>query len=354
MKTRIIQNEPDEPANDSNRRDRRRAERIQQPARPGWAAGARATGRPRSSAGSRSSCRVRDRQRRSAKQDRPEGSRRSASPPRRTIVDAAVRLRQAWQGEIVLIQRTTKTVDDPAFRAAIADVDRRARRLEAGQEGAVAVRSRERRSDLARPSHGAGHVRAAHGTYDEAALYIDARRAGRRRRPERASRNRRRGVRRLDREGTRQGDHRRRIAKAGLIAVPVTIADPAARARLAARGSALPLLLGLTAVFATMGLVSLPSQLDPARHAVNEVIAADRARRRRRLLAVLPAARARRARAPAGARRAALEAAAATSGRAVLDLRPDGDDRDGRHAPHRRQDVHVVRDRHDDRRRASP
>ena len=62
--------------------------------------------------------------------------------------------------------------------------------------------------------------------------------------------------------------------------------------------------------------------------------------------------REREERAAGAATTRALEAAAATSGRAVLDLRRHGDDRDGRHVPRRRADVHVVRDRHDRRRRA--
>ena len=77
--------------------------------------------------------------------------------------------------------------------------------------------------------------------------------------------------------------------------------------------------------------------------------AADRARGRRRLLDVLLEARAR------GAGRRAQRAGGARGscgdvGPLGAHLRPDGDRRDGRHVPHRRRDVRVVR-RRDDRRR---
>ena len=77
---------------------------------------------------------------------------------------------------------------------------------------------------------------------------------------------------------------------------------------------------------------------------------AGRPRRRRRLLAVLPASRARRAadgplqRAGAGDRGRDLRARRAR-------LRDDRGDRDGRHVPDRQRDVHVVRARHDHGRR---
>ena len=57
------------------------------------------------------------------------------------------------------------------------------------------------------------------------------------------------------------------------------------------------------------------------------------------------------ARRAASSPEAALEIAAATSGRAVLDLRPDRDDRDGRHVLRRQPDLLVLRRRHDPRRR---
>ena len=112
----------------------------------------------------------------------------------------------------------------------------------------------------------------------------------------------------------------------------------------------LPLLLALTAVFATMGLLALPSQLMPLDADIGVVV----------LLIGLAVGvdyslfylkREREERAAGRSERAALEAAAATSGRSVLDLRPDRDGRDGRDAVHRRQDLHGLRHRDDDRRR---
>ena len=51
-----------------------------------------------------------------------------------------------------------------------------------------------------------------------------------------------------------------------------------------------PLLLALSGVMATIGLVALPSQIVPMDQNVAAVDPADRARRRRRLLALLPQA----------------------------------------------------------------
>ena len=105
------------------------------------------------------------------------------------------------------------------------------------------------------------------------------------------------------------------LAKAGELSLPVTLIILIVTfGTLVAAG--LPLLIGITAVLAALGLVSIASgstgRLQPAGRRP-----ADRPRRRRRLLAVLPATRAR------GARRRAQRtlragAAAATSGRAVL------------------------------------
>ncbi len=101
---------------------------------------------------------------------------------------------------------------------------------------------------------------------------------------------------------------------------------------------------------ATMGLVGPLSQLTPVEESINHVI----------LLiglavgvdyALFYLRRVREERAAGRSTEAAIEAAAATSGRAVLDLRHHGHDRDGRHVLRRRRDVHVVRHRHHRRRR---
>ena len=79
----------------------------------------------------------------------------------------------------------------------------------------------------------------------------------------------------------------------------------------------LPLLLGVTAVMATGGITAAISQLTPSTENLGAVDPAHRPGRRRRLLAVLHPPRARGARGGPYAE-AALTAAAATSGRAVL------------------------------------
>ena len=127
------------------------------------------------------------------------------------------------------------------------------------------------------------------------------------------------------------------LAQAGELSIPITIVVLLLVLRRARRGR-VPLLLALTAVSATIGLVALPSHVVPADSNVNAVI----------LLIGLAVGvdyslfyikREREERARGASRGAALEAAAATSGRSVLDLRLHGHDRDGRHVLHRRQDV---------------
>ena len=104
--------------------------------------------------------------------------------------------------------------------------------------------------------------------------------------------------------------------KAGLFSLPVTlIVLVVAFGALVAAG--LPLLLALTAVFATMGLLALPSQLIPLDEDISVIV----------LLIGLAVGvdyslfylkREREERAAGRSERAALEAAAATSGRSVL------------------------------------
>ena len=99
-----------------------------------------------------------------------------------------------------------------------------------------------------------------------------------------------------------------------------------------------PLLLALSAVIATIGLVALPSHLVPMDQNVSAVILLDRPRRRRRLLALLPQARARGAGGRQGPPRRA-RGRRRDLGPLGAHLRRDGDDRDGRDALLRRQDV---------------
>ena len=105
------------------------------------------------------------------------------------------------------------------------------------------------------------------------------------------------------------------LEKAGLFSLPITmIILVAAFGALVAAG--IPLLLGLTAVFGTFGLVALPSHLLPIAPEASGDGAPDRARGRRRLLDVLP---------PAGARGAGRRAQRARGDRGRRrDVRPLG------------------------------
>ena len=137
------------------------------------------------------------------------------------------------------------------------------------------------------------------------------------------------------------------LGKAGMLSLPITlIVLVLAFGALVAAG--IPLLLALTAVFATFGLIALPSACAAGRDGGPRDGAPDRARGRRRLLDVLLEARA------AGAGRRKQRAGGAGSRRRDLrplgaDLGADGDGRDGRHVPDRRQDLLLPRCRDDPR-----
>jgi RND superfamily putative drug exporter len=106
------------------------------------------------------------------------------------------------------------------------------------------------------------------------------------------------------------------LAKAGLLSIPLTLLILLVVFR-SLVGASIPLLLALTSVFATMGLVALPSLIVPMDESISEVI----------LLIGLAVGvdyslfyirRERDERRAGRSESAALEAAAATSGRAVL------------------------------------
>ncbi len=230
------------------------------------------------------------------------------------IIDDAFDLTKNGQGELVIIQSKTKTVDDPAFRATINDtigalssfeqVDKLHSPLAAGNEGQI---SPDRHSALI--------IFSPHGTYDEAVLYIDSIVAATA------------GVQKAHPDfyvaeaGVSTGKALDKVinggvAKVGLIALVLTFVI-----LLLVVGSAVsavvPILVGLTAVFATFGLVSLPSKLVPMDGSVNEVIL---------LIGIAVGVdyslfylrRVRDERRAGRSERASIEAAAATSGRAVL------------------------------------
>ncbi len=139
------------------------------------------------------------------------------------------------------------------------------------------------------------------------------------------------------------------LEKAGLFSLPITlIILVAAFGALVAAG--IPLLLGLTAVFGTFGLVALPSHLLPIAPEASAMV----------LLIGLAVGvdysmfylrRAREERAAGRSERAAIEAAAATSGHSVLVAGLTVIAAMAGHVPDRRRDVRVLRRRHDPRRR---
>jgi RND superfamily putative drug exporter len=218
------------------------------------------------------------------------------------------------QSEIVLFQSATLTANDPAFRAAIADV---VETLESNP------RLSEFKSPLApaypdqisKDGHSAMLTFTPEGTEAEAWLYIDdvvatvekveAGHAGIA----------------MDSVGLSTGkavdeEIMGGLAKAGLLSVLLTIVILMFVLR-ALVGALIPLLLGITSVIATMGLLGFVSQGIPVSENIMEVV----------LLIGLAVGvdyslfymrRERQERAAGNTERASLEAAAATSGRAVL------------------------------------
>ena len=252
------------------------------------------------------------------------------------------------QGDSVLIQSTAKTVDDPAFRAAIADVTRSCR-ARAGAEDDLTAHARTRRPDLQGPAQRARRGRAAHDRPEEAKTLDEpveqALIAANARHPGIAIEEF--GV-NVD-EAVRQGDPAR-LPEGRRVLDPGDAARARDRVRRAGRRGA------AAAARAHRRLrhdrsAGDAQPADAARPGRRRGRAADRPGRRRRLLDVLSQARTggagrrpRRARGGRGCR-------GATSGPIGARLRRDRDGRDGRHAVHRRQDVHGLRPRDDDRRR---
>jgi uncharacterized membrane protein YdfJ with MMPL/SSD domain len=219
------------------------------------------------------------------------------------------------QTELVLVQSSTQTVDDPAFRATVRDVERTI----GGNPAIKNLKSPLDRANADQVSEDGRSVMVTwdmKGKYETAKKKIDAIEAA------------------VDRVGDRHPgfyvDEAGSVSSgkaldkmfsdqlklAGERSIPITIIVLLlVFGALVAVG--IPLLLALTAVFATIGLVALPSQLVPMDANVNAVI----------LLiglavgvdyALFYLKREREERAAGKDSRAALEAAAATSGRSVL------------------------------------
>ena len=229
------------------------------------------------------------------------------------IRDAGFKLDE--QSEYVLVQSTTQTASDPAFRAVVTaaiakletypKVTKLRSPLAAGNEGQI---SKDGHSVLIQFS--------PKGTYDEATTYIDTIVAGtaqvQKANPDYTV---------VEAGSASTGKaldamFNSQLARAGMISIPITLVI-----LLLVFGSLvgafIPLGLALTAVFATLGLVALPSQIVPMDESVAEVI----------LLIGLAVGvdyslfyirRERDERRAGRSETAALEAAAATSGRAVL------------------------------------
>jgi RND superfamily putative drug exporter len=218
-------------------------------------------------------------------------------------------------GESVLIQSRSLVASDPAFTAAIKDVVAGISRLEAVQNVRSPLESANA-GQIAKNGHAALVEFQIRGEAEKAAEKIDPV---------------------VDRIADAQTAHPQLfiggfgdasagkaldaaftddLKKAGLFSVPITLLILLiAFGALVAAG--IPLLLALTAVIATLGLIALPSQLLPVAPDVSAIV----------LLVGLAVGvdysmfylkREREERAAGRSERAALEAAAATSGRSVM------------------------------------
>ena len=231
------------------------------------------------------------------------------------LIDDAGFNRADEQAEFVLVQSKTLTVKDPAFKAAIEDATTtldgfpQVRKLRSPLDAGHA-------DQVSADGHSALIQFTPQGDYDEAISYITTIEAAvdkvQARHPDLY----------VDESGSASTGKATddafagMLATAGLISIPLTLAI-----LLLVFGSAVaatvPLLLALTAVFATMSLVAFPSQIVPMDESIAEVI----------LLIGLAVGvdyslfylrREREERAAGRSEGAALQAAAATSGRAVL------------------------------------
>jgi RND superfamily putative drug exporter len=219
------------------------------------------------------------------------------------------------QGDTVLIQSTGKTFDDPAFRAAVADVTRTVSGLKQTKkiESPLAPGNEDQISD---DGHSALVTLELRTTDLEKAKTLDA--------PVEkalaavATRHPGFAVEEFGVNAEKQVDDAvvSDFKKAGVFSVPLTLAVlVVAFGALVAAG--LPLLLALAAVFATIGLLAIPSQLIPLDQDIAVIV----------LLIGLAVGvdysmfylkRERQERAAGRSEPASLETAAATSGRAVL------------------------------------
>src|SRR3954447_22361794 len=219
------------------------------------------------------------------------------------------------QGDSVLIQSKSKTVDDPAFQAAVRDVTRTIARLKEVKK-IQSPFTGDRQGRISKDRHSALATLELRTTDLKKAMTLDA--AVGKALAAVAQRHPGIAVEEFGVNAETQMDKavKSDFMKAGAFSIPLTlIILVVAFGALVAAG--LPLLLALTAVFATLGLLALPSHLIPLDSDISVVV----------LLIGLAVGvdyslfylkRAREERAAGHSERAALEAAAATSGRSVL------------------------------------
>ena len=250
------------------------------------------------------------------------------------------------QSEVVFIQSDKLTIKDPQFRAAVQDVTTHLRKVPYVQNVQSPLAGE---SAVSENGHAALVDFDVAGDSTEAKDRIDAvlaaTAAAQKRHPALAV------------EGFGDASANKAInevigddlKKAGELSLPVTlILLLITFGTLVAAG--VPLWIGLSAVIATLGLVNIPSQILPIDNNLPAVILLIGLAVGRGLLAVLPQAGA------GGACRWPEPGGGARGGRGDVgsrraDLRRDRDGRDGRHVHQRRQDVHLVRDGDDPRRR---
>src|SRR5262245_51736996 len=219
------------------------------------------------------------------------------------------------QGEIVFIQSQRLKADDPAFVAVVDDVTKtldsfpQVAKIQSPLEAA-------HKDQVSDDGHSVMVTFQPKGTYDEAALYIDKIDAAVEKAHQRHSDFYVDEIGSVSTNKATDAAFNSMLAKAGLLSIPLTLII-----LLLVFGSLtaalIPLLLALTAVMATIGLIAFPSSIVPMEEQVSEVI----------LLIGLAVGvdyslfyvkREREERRAGRSERAALEAAAATSGRAVL------------------------------------
>ena len=231
------------------------------------------------------------------------------------IISAGFKAKQDEQGEIVLIQSRTSTPANPAFRAAIHDVTTTLARFPSVTKLRSPLVS-SHRDQISDNGHAVMVTFSPKGDYLHAATYITTIEAAVAKAQARHPGFTIEELGSVSTEKKLDAKFNSMLAQVGLLALPAALII-----LLLVFGSAVaaiaPLLLALTAVVATTGLVSLPSQLIPVDQQISEVI----------LLIGLAVGidyslfylrREREERAAGRSEGAALEAAAATSGRAVL------------------------------------